>query len=63
MLQLLQKIQIEVTTMTYAAMERDARAFQRSLAKLGNEVIVPMTRETAEYLASITKAKALGHEV
>jgi len=49
--------------MTYAAMERDARAFQRSLAKLGNEVIVPMTRETAEYLASITKAKALGHEV
>jgi len=49
--------------MTDAVMERDAQAFQRSLAKPGSEVTVPMSRETAEYLASITKAKALGHEV
>ncbi|MDR0350729.1 MAG: helix-turn-helix domain-containing protein [Coriobacteriales bacterium] len=46
-----------------AVLERDAIAFQQSLAKPGDEVTVPMSRRTAEYLARVTKAKAQGHEV
>ena len=49
--------------MSDAVLEKDAQAFQRSLAKPGEKVTVEVSRSTAEYLAYITKAKAEGHEV
>jgi len=49
--------------MTDTLMDRDVLAFEESLAQPGNEVLVSLTRKTAEYLAKITKAKAAGHQV
>jgi len=49
--------------MSDALMEKDVEAFKKSLAKPGDRVSVSLSRETAEYLAQVTKAKAEGHEV
>ncbi|MCL2504606.1 MAG: helix-turn-helix domain-containing protein [Coriobacteriia bacterium] len=43
--------------------EKDVLAFQRSLAKPGDEVSVSLSRKAAEYLAQVVKAKAEGREV
>lgn len=44
-------------------MKKDAIALQDSLLKPGEEVTVSLSRKTAEYLAKITMAKALGQQV
>ena len=44
-------------------LERDAEALQRALATTDDEVLVSLSRETAEFLASVIDAQAQGQEV
>ncbi|MDR2108403.1 MAG: helix-turn-helix domain-containing protein [Coriobacteriales bacterium] len=49
--------------MAEAVLSRDAEAIERSLATKAKEVVVPISREAAEFIAPLLKAKASGREV
>ncbi|MDR1188375.1 MAG: helix-turn-helix domain-containing protein [Bifidobacteriaceae bacterium] len=49
--------------MMAAVIERDARTLRRALASGGDEVSVSLSRETAEFMASVADACAAGHEI
>ena len=49
--------------MVSAVLSRDARELERCLAADGDEVSVSLSRETAEFVAGVVRAKAEGNEV
>jgi excisionase family DNA binding protein len=49
--------------MTDAILAQEANALQRSLAEGSKEVLVTLSRETAEFVSRIVRAKAEGQEV
>jgi excisionase family DNA binding protein len=49
--------------MTDATLAQDANALQKSLAEGTKEVLVTLSRETAEFVSRVIRAKAEGQEV
>lgn len=44
-------------------LERDAAALHRALAESGNEMTVPLSRETAELMSRLIDARARGEQI
>jgi excisionase family DNA binding protein len=59
----MQIIQMEVFAMATETLARDAAALERSLAGPGDEIAVSLSRETAEFVSRVVKAKANGRGV
>ena len=62
-MQIIQLIHMEVGGVASATLTRDIEQLELSLAAGGEEVAVSLSRETAEFVTQIVKAKAAGQEV